>query len=580
MIADRGSGIGDRVLRGAAIAIAVVGVVDPAITTRRSSKPEIAVVTNDSTYTSAAADVAARLRKRFTVIRAPFAGAAATVVVGEDLPAWRESTGAVFVVWPDSELRVAAVSAPTRAPLHNAVPVIATIDRSQRSGSTANVSLRANGVIVDLQQIKFDVASDQRRIAVPLTFVPTATGTAPLEVTATMDGVTRTANLTVEVHDQRWPVLFYDARPSWQSTFVRRALERDHRFDVASRILTSRSVSSDAGQPPPGLGLLTETAQYNAIVVGAPDALGDGDVQGLEAFMRRRGGAVMFLLDQNADGPYRRLVGGRNWTATNASSFFTTGPAAERMMATAFARPESLPPGARSIALDSLKRPVIWRTAVGQGQLIVSGALDSWKYRDPTQYAFDRFWQTLIAGLANASAPQIAVDLSDPLLQPGEKTDITVALRDLVTLDTRETNGARASVGATLHTSSGSEAIRLWPEGVGRFRGTVTAPATPGSYRITVTSDADRGDAALTVAGAVAKPQPGKQVQLEAWAHSRGGFVQPLQQLEELPDRIESVLEPPSRRESWHPMRSGWWIIPFVMLLGAEWWLRRRRGLA
>jgi hypothetical protein len=28
-----------------------------------------------------------------------------------------------------------------------------------------------------------------------------------------------------------------------------------------------------------------------------------------------------------------------------------------------------------------------------------------------------------------------------------------------------------------------------------------------------------------------------------------------------------------------HPMRSTWWIVPFVVCLSAEWWLRRRRGL-
>ena len=32
--------------------------------------------------------------------------------------------------------------------------------------------------------------------------------------------------------------------------------------------------------------------------------------------------------------------------------------------------------------------------------------------------------------------------------------------------------------------------------------------------------------------------------------------------------------------ETWHPMRAWWWLIPFVAALGAEWWSRRRRGLA
>ena len=28
-----------------------------------------------------------------------------------------------------------------------------------------------------------------------------------------------------------------------------------------------------------------------------------------------------------------------------------------------------------------------------------------------------------------------------------------------------------------------------------------------------------------------------------------------------------------------HPMRSPWWILPFTLCLGVEWWMRRRSGL-
>jgi hypothetical protein len=41
-------------------------------------------------------------------------------------------------------------------------------------------------------------------------------------------------------------------------------------------------------------------------------------------------------------------------------------------------------------------------------------------------------------------------------------------------------------------------------------------------------------------------------------------------------ERLSSSLE---RHETW-PMRSAWWIVPFSVCLGAEWWVRRRRGLA
>jgi hypothetical protein len=43
--------------------------------------------------------------------------------------------------------------------------------------------------------------------------------------------------------------------------------------------------------------------------------------------------------------------------------------------------------------------------------------------------------------------------------------------------------------------------------------------------------------------------------------------------------RIRSSIVAPSEDQIRHPMRSGWWIVPFAACLSAEWWFRRRRGL-
>jgi hypothetical protein len=44
-----------------------------------------------------------------------------------------------------------------------------------------------------------------------------------------------------------------------------------------------------------------------------------------------------------------------------------------------------------------------------------------------------------------------------------------------------------------------------------------------------------------------------------------------------LVDRRLPVAPVPFR---WHPMRARWWFIPFVAVLGLEWWRRRQQGRA
>jgi hypothetical protein len=41
---------------------------------------------------------------------------------------------------------------------------------------------------------------------------------------------------------------------------------------------------------------------------------------------------------------------------------------------------------------------------------------------------------------------------------------------------------------------------------------------------------------------------------------------------------VAAAVDPPAERRVIHPMRSPWWIVPFGLALGGEWWLRRRRG--
>jgi hypothetical protein len=588
-----------RFFRTIAILIAIAGVIDPAMTSTRRTRPEIAVVAGGASGDEALARrVANTLDGKFTVIAAPFAGAAGTVLVGNSLPtSATELPPPVFAVVPERDgatVTFERVNGPLRAPLEARIGISVSTRTTGARGRRLEVSLHSGELVVD--RVTLDVAGDDDRHETELAFVPTAVGAVPLRITAGVVGTgeaatTAAVDLAIDIREQRWSVLFFDPRPSWQSTFVRRAVERDPRFVVTSRVVTSRSLSTDAGRPPGTLDDFTTMSLFDAIVVGAPDALGDRDVAGLDAYLRRRGGTVVLLLDQRGAGPFQRLTGAREWMGSSSSAGFSVLPVggdSVGLRASEIAWPRVIPAGARELARSrfigsdsGVSHPVLWRSAVGAGQLIVSGALDAWRYRDPAVSAFDAFWRTTVGTAADAALPPVSISLGNSVLGPYERTEISVTLRDASLAPVASNRAVRASVAALLETPGGAVSIRLWPTApVGTFRGSFRAPAAPGTYRVVVTGDGSRADAPIIVAPSILRPVADDSDLVAAWAGSHGGSSISSTLLEELAPALERAVRPVPRRETWYPLRSQWLIIPFSLALGMEWLWRRKRGLA
>jgi hypothetical protein len=588
-------------LRGAAILIAVLGVVDPSVTASRRQKPVVAIV-DTTPGTDLANRVARELGESFAIVRGPFFGASAVVAVGDRLPASADAfAGPAFAVTPPDESAVAieSLQVPVRAQFQARVPVTAVARVRRASGRNVELTLEQSGVVLDRATRK--VSADDERMQVPLAFVPTANGLTHFRVTASIEGVpaVRHADAAVDVRDDRWAVLVFDGRPSWNSTFVIRALESDPRFAVTTRIVTSRNVTADTGRPPQAFDV-SSLVGYDAVVIGAPETLTERDVSGLEAYLRRRGGAVVLLLDQRAGGPYDRLTTAIEWGATAGATAIpvdAAASAAAQLQATEIAWPVRLPPGAVTVAATGVtpaarstastpdptaRRPVIWRAPAGAGHVVVSGALDAWRFRSTSAEGFDRFWRTVVADAAAASAAPIDVRLDDAVLSPGETTSVRVTLREASLAEIVEGRSIAATVAAVIEGPAGErQALRLWPDGgIGRFAGTLVAPAAAGAYRVAVSNAGTRAEANLIVASGAARPASSEPDLLEAWARSRGGQVVPIGRVREVLAGLERLLPPDPQRARWYPMRSPWWIVPFAAALGAEWWWRRRRGLS
>jgi hypothetical protein len=546
--------------RWIAIAIALLGVIDPAVTTMRPVRPEVAVVAADPRDSSLARRIAGRLEDDYEVIPASFANAAATIIVGDAMPE-RAPVGLVFGVSDASRASIHRFDVPRLSTTEARIPVTV----SGRAPRPARIEVEANGTVVD--RVDLD-RGDREAFHETLTIAPPIPGPLRLRARLIAGDDTVAADAITNVVDAPAPVLFFDRRPSWTSTFVRRALESDRRFAVASRISTSRGISTEAGQPPSSLADPTVLELYDVIVVGAPELLTASDAAGLETFLRRRGGIVVLLFDERpADSPATRLAGTTKWSmTTEQASIAVRSPAdSVALRASELAWPDALPPEA-IVRATSRTRPAVWSRMIGQGELIVSGALDSWKFRDEATSDFGEFWQATISRAARDAGRPIQITVAQDILEPGETVQARITLRDSL--------GVPAAI---LRGPEVANPVRLWPRGRGEYDARFRAPAVAGEYAIEVSSSGVKTVAPVVVADRVERALANDSAAITTLAEvSGGGVTTP----DEISERVRRAVPSESRRERWWPMHSPWWIVAFAGLLGVEWIARRRRGLA
>lgn len=409
--------------------------------------------------------------------------------------------------------------------------------------------------------------------AVSVPWWPIASGTRALAVEAVTEGVEeRTlldngARAFVEVADARWTVIVHERRPSWATTFVRRALEGDPRFSIDARTDVAPSIVASTA---PGVPGLTEARLDAArvVIAGAPEALTADDVARLDRFVRHRGGAVVLVPDRPFAGPVNRLLFHR-WTERLDETVTQSGGlrASEWLVAdgaTSFDEPL-----ARSDA-----GPTVVSTPAGAGRVVVVGAMDAWRHRGPDT-GFERFWRTTVAGLARGAGATVAVDAEPRWSLPGEEVTVRVSGRTVRAWTERSATATLACGDAA------TMPIRLWPSNarasfVGRAR-----PRVSGATCTVTAALAGLGEGRvdIQVMPDGATPGPAVETDLVAVASRTGGLVVSDTELDRLAGALRGLRSDTRTPEARHPMRSLWWFPIFAGCLAGEWWLRRRAGL-
>ena len=457
------------------------------------------------------------------------------------------------------------------------------LEASGARGETSVVVLERDGL--ELARASYAWRADAEHASVALTCAAADRGLVPLRVrvlplSGEAAGQDNVADVSVRTVNRPLRILAWEPRPSWSTAFVRRALEADPAFDVSSVVRSSRGLDTRAGTPPAALTAVSLTP-FDLVIVGAPEDLRRGDVEALEVFVRKRGGAVLLLPDRAPAGEYLRLLpAGRFDEVLLDRPATLRGAAAAGFQASEFA----LPPAAAgqgaaiaSLAHSGGERPAVVSWPLGAGTVVFSGAMDAWRYRGNGNDPFARFWTGLVASLAAQSPPALSVLVEPSMAAPGDR--VTIRARYRPTELASDAAATRVpAVNAAIVTGDGeTSGVRLWPSAApGEYEGTLDAPPA-GRYDVRVSGgDGAAADAVLSVGTQV---RTRRLTQAPTWlAGATGGVAAHAADTQAVEAFLRGTERHPEPIDV-HPMRSGWWIVPFAAALCAEWALRRRKGL-
>lgn len=445
---------------------------------------------------------------------------------------------------------------------------------------------------------------------------------------STVEGDTQPANnqgsLRLRAVTQKRRILLLDGRPRWESRYLTNMFARDEQWEVNTVI--PGSSANDLGWPrgdqpgtfPSDAALL---AGYDLIIFGdVPKEVFKGDeLIWIRDFVAQRGGAIIFI-----DGSRNRL---RQYGETaagallpveykgeglregitrvsltersaNLAAFVLAADSGQNAQTwSKLAAPRWVSAATPLIGADVLLNaevngqtvPVAVYRPFGAGKVFYHAFDDSWRWRYEVADQYHvRYWNQVanwIAELPFAVRDKfVSLDAGALTYRPGESAELRARLRDSKGKPVTDT-----AVDAILYREGIKVAtIRLAPDenAGGLLRGRTNA-LEPGNYEVGVEAAAIPSGELRARTSFKVEPRPtGELVQLNANEDllrqiselSGGAYLR-----EEEIDRLADLLAPMSQGRIVESdtvlWQSYWWFLPIILLLTAEWILRKRFGL-
>lgn len=555
-----------RVLRLAALVIAVAAIVDPVFAVKRRTPLPVDVVlppSGEPTFGDASALRDALFSALGDTIKTGSGEAPQAVIAVGDATFARVPDVPVFVVPIGSAPRVQAVSAPAVSTWWGQQPVVSATFRATGMNGRSTTFKLAVAEGVTLAATRHVWKADAETLVASFAFAPAARGVTTLRVTADSQAAPDSfVDIMVTTSDRRARVLVFEPRPSWAVGFVRQALEADSLFDVRAIARTSRGILTRTAGAPKSLSTL-DPDSVDAVLVGGLEALSPGDMDVLRRFAEQRGGSVVLVPDARVPETVRRAFG--------------LGDLTEALLE----RPVELRQGELRVKASEVLRPpgsqeptdALMVAPRGQGQLLVSLALDAWRYRADGAASYDAFWRAVAADAAMASVPPLSIRVEPSLVRPGDVVTLTATLRNRA--PAVELPTARAML---IGIDGVAVPLRFWPgttatEYVARF----AAPAV-GRYDVRVDLDGlPRHDTVLEVDADAARPAVDRAGELALLASMTGGQVFAGGDIANVTHGVRALPAATEPRRV-RPTRSPWWMVGFVGCLCVEWAIRRKQG--
>ncbi|MBN1825579.1 MAG: hypothetical protein JW958_04870 [Candidatus Eisenbacteria bacterium] len=507
-----------------------------------------------------------------------------------------------------------------------------TIRAQGFAGESVPVSIREGDREVARDTVRFEGRRETRTLT--FRFPVTEEGIRRFRVEAPVSegervGENNHLDFTIEVVKERLRVLLFADRPGWDFAFLRRTLEKDANLSVYAFFqgLGGGPAPADPGAPgnEPFPATEEELRRFDLVFLfGVPDAVRREWGEALDRFVRVRGGGLVFLavdpLRRGVPEPLASLLP----VAASPGDLYQEGGFKPRITtegvrhpilriepedAENVARWEELPPllgmnrlgpvrpGATPLAVhpgldvEGRPAPLLVLGPAGKGRVLVVNGAGFWRWDfrmwglGKSNRTYERLWSNALRWMvARGGFQNVTVRPEEMTVRRSE----TIDLRGLV-LDESLSPVPDARLEVTVHSDMGEpERFFLEPDPAepGAYHRSI-GPLPPGEYAYEAA--AQKGGALLGKdegAFSVSDFSPEfldterNDELLAAIARASGGRVLPVEELAEwggdlsLPSRTRIAR---SEREIWnHPAV----LILLVLLFGAEWFIRKRKGLS